>query len=337
MKNTNLKFITLLATFFVTLLSTAAIPFSYFHLAWSVSVAYEAIGRMAYPLFLLVAGYISLNKDESLLSTLKSRVMNLLIPLVIWSVVYLLYDRFINGNDRPVSLLSLLSRPAYSHLWFIYTMILLYLVTPLLNTFIQNGSRQRLNYILVLWFVMASVYMLFDNIKENLLLGHGIPHPSNIDQVVYLSGYYIMGGVIRRFKITPKVPISAIIFILSAVLTAVLTYSLSISTFSPNQIFLYYSAPTLVIVSVSFFFMLLCAKINFSNTQQQIISTLSMYSTGIFFIHLLILQSLLRYFNIDFEGHYSTLTIPAIALLVYGISAAIVALLHLIPGLRRVV
>ncbi|SFN38090.1 Surface polysaccharide O-acyltransferase, integral membrane enzyme [Izhakiella capsodis] len=337
MENTNIKLITLLATFFVTLLSTVATPFSYFHLAWSVSVAYEAIGRMAYPLFLLIAGYMSLHEDESLIDTLKNRVVNLLIPLISWSIVYQLYDYFINGYNHSVSIFTLLSHPAYSHLWFIYTMILLYLITPMLNTFIQNGSRQRLNYILILWFTIASVYMLFNNIKESLLLGHSISHPSNIDLVVYFSGYYILGGVIHRFKITPKIPISALIFVLSTVLTAILTYSLSISTFAPNQIFLDYSAPTLVIVSVSFFFMLLRLKIKLSNTQEKIINTLSEYSMGIFFIHLLILQSLLRYLNINFEGQYSILTIPAMALLVYTLSTMIVTVIHLIPVLRKAV
>ncbi|MGE9551934.1 acyltransferase [Erwinia amylovora] len=336
MKTINLKLLTVVATFLVILLHTAAIPFSYFHLAWSVSVMYEVLGRTAFPLFLLIAGYSSLNKNESLLSTLKKRVLNLLIPLIVWSVIYLVYNQQVNASTARVSVLELLSSPAYPHLWFIYTLVLLYLVTPLLNTFIQNGSQQRVNYTVTVWFVLASVYMLFDNVKVNLLEGHAIPAPSNIDMVVYLSGFYIIGGVARRFKINPKATIAAIIFVLSAVLTAVMTYSLSISTFAPNRVFLFYSAPTLVVVSLACFFMLLNSGFTYSKRAFNIIRALSRLSLGIFFVHIMVLETLLRLLNINFEGYYSTLTIPLVSLACFIISAAIVWLLRHLPWVRRI-
>ncbi|MEM6160517.1 acyltransferase family protein [Erwinia sp. P6884] len=336
MKTLNIKLLTLVATYLVILLHTAATPFSYFHIAWSVSVMYEVTGRIAFPLFLLIAGYISLNKNESLLSTLKHRVLNLVIPLIVWSAIYLLYGR-LNGISTPFSLLNLLSMPAWPHLWFIYTLILLYLLTPLLNTFIQNGSRQRINYIVTVWFALASVYMLFDNMKLNLLEGHALPARSNIDMVVYLSGFYIIGGVIRRYNINPKVTISAIIFILSAVLTAVMSYSLSLSTFSPNEIFLFYSAPTLVVVSLAFFFMLLNISLTFSRRTIGAIRTLSKLSLGIFFVHMLILELLLRLLDIKFDSYSAIVTMPLVALLCFLISAAICLLLQRIPGVRRIV
>ncbi|WP_380181846.1 acyltransferase [Kalamiella sp. sgz302252] len=336
LKKMNIKLLTLVATWLVILLHTAAIPFSYFHQAWSVSVMYEALGRIAFPLFLLIAGYVSLNKNESLLSTLKTRVLDLVIPLIFWSIVYIIYNKTINADTTPVSVLELLSTPAYPHLWFIYTMILLYLVTPLLNTFIQNGSQQRVNYTVTVWFVLASVYMLFDNVKANLLEGHAVPTPSNIDMVVYLSGFYIIGGVARRFDINPKVVISGIIFILSAVLTAVMTYSLSISTFAPNQIFLFYSAPTIVVVSLACFFMLLNAPVNYSRRARCLIQSLSRLSLGIFFVHLMILETLLKLLHIEFEGYLSMLTIPAVALLCFVLSAGVTWLLRLLPWVRRI-
>lgn len=336
-RNINLKLLTLVATFLVILLHTAAGPFSYFHLAWSVSVMYEVLGRIAFPLFLLIAGYYSLNKNESLLRTLKKRVMNMVIPLIVWSAIYLVYNQHINASKVKISFLDLLNTPAYPHLWFIYTLILLYLVTPLLNTFIQNGSRQRINYTLAIWFIFTSVYMLFDNMKANLLEGLPIPPPSNIDKVVYLSGYYIIGGVVRRFNIHSRTAISTVIFIISSVLTAVMTYSLSISTVSPNGVFLFYSAPTLVVVSLACFFMLLNAEFHWNKWTCNLVRSLSRLSLGIFFMHVIVLKTILSLFKINFEGYYSALTIPLVALLCFIISAALVWLLRLIPWLRKIV
>ncbi|WP_338564052.1 acyltransferase family protein [Erwinia sp. E_sp_B04_7] len=326
----------LLATFFVILLHTAAIPFSHFHMGWSVSVMYETLGRIAFPLYLLIAGYVSLNKDESLLSTLKTRVLDLVIPLIAWSVIYLIYSNFIINTKAPVSLLELLSTPAYPHMWFIYTMILLYLVTPLLNTFITYGSRQRVLYTLTIWFVLASVYMLLDNTKANLLENRVLSAPSNIDMVVYLSGFYIIGGVVRRFEITPKVTISAIVFVLSAVLTAVMTYSLSLAIASPNTVFLFYSAPTLVVVSLACFFMLLNACFRYNRSVIKALRVLSRLSLGIFFVHAMVLEGLVKLLNMNFVGYSSILTIPLVALLCFALSAGIIWLLRLIPYVRRI-
>lgn len=337
MKTLNIKLLTPIATFLVILLHTAAVPFNTFHSAWSVAVMYDALGRISFPLYLLIAGYISLNKNESLLSTLKTRVLNLLLPLVAWTAIYLFYNHIVNGSTASFSLLETLSTPAYPHLWFIYTLILLYLVTPLLNTFIQHGSQQRINYIIAIWLALASVYMLFDNFKDSVLESHPVLAPSNIDMVVYLSGFYIIGGVVRRYKLAPKVTIAAIIFILSAVLTAVMCYSLSISTNQPNDIFLFYSAPTIVTLALACFFMLLNAQLQFTQRINLAIRGLTRLSMGIFFIHMLVLETLLRLLPVDFENYYAILSIPAMALLSYAASALLVAALRLVPGLKMLV
>lgn len=337
MKTLNIKLLTLIATYLVILLHTAAIPFSTFHSAWSVAVMYDALGRISFPMFLLIAGYISLNKKESLLSTLKTRVLNLLLPLIAWTVIYFIYDRTINGSNTAFSLLDLLSTPAYQHLWFIYTLILLFLVTPLLNTFIQNGSQKRINYIIAIWFALASVYMLFDNFKETVLENHATLTPSNIDMVVYLSGFYIIGGVVRRFKLSPKVTIAAIIFILSAVLTAVMGYSLSKSIGQPNDIFLFYSAPTIVTLALACFFMLLNAPLQFSRRVNLIIRNLARLSVGVYFVHVMVLETLMRLYPVSFDNYSSVLTIPALALVSYLLSLLLISLIDRVPVLKRLI
>ncbi|MBP2154409.1 acyltransferase [Erwinia rhapontici] len=337
MKTLNIKLLTIIATYLVVLLHTAAVPFSTFHSAWSVAVMYDVLGRISFPLFLLIAGYISLNKNESLLSTLKTRVLNLLLPLIAWTGIYFIYDRLINDSTTLFSLLDLLSTPAYEHLWFIYTLILLFLVTPLLNTFIQNGSQKRINYIIAVWFALASVYMLFDNFKETVLENQLAPTPSNIDMVVYLSGFYIIGGVVRRYKLAPKVTIAAIIFILSAVLTAVMGYSLSKSIGQPNEIFLFYSAPTIVTLALACFFMLLHAPLQFSRRVNLIIRNLARLSVGVYFVHMLVLETLMRLYPISFDNYSSVLTIPAIALVSYLLSVLLISLIDRVPGLKRLI
>lgn len=200
MKIINIKLLTIIATWLVILLHTAVIPFSYFHQGWSVAVMYETLGRISFPLFILIAGYMFLDKTGPLRTTLKTQIISVLIPLCAWSVFYYFYNRFSGGPPVQFSLLDMLRTPTYGHLWFAYTLIILYLATPVLNTFIQHASQQRVNTILLVWFSLCCVYMLFDNFKESIFKNQVLPAPGNIEMAVFMSGFYIIGGMIRHHK-----------------------------------------------------------------------------------------------------------------------------------------
>ncbi|MCK8424587.1 hypothetical protein LXA60_17820, partial [Erwinia amylovora] len=97
-----------------------------------------------------------------------------------------------------------------------------------------------------------------------------------------------------------KTPIASGIFILSAVLTAVMCYSLSISINQPHEILLFYSAPTIVTLALACFFMLLNARLRFTRRLSLSIRGLNRLSTGIVFIHMLVLETLLRLWPVNF-------------------------------------
>ncbi|MFE2016996.1 acyltransferase [Streptomyces sp. NPDC059499] len=94
---------------------------------WAGLVA-DSAGRFAVPLFFAIAGWVVLVgapvRDGR---RLWKRVVRIVIPLAVWTALYLAWGRLRSTNDDPVGDLALDSlfasvRPAY-HLWYLYAYI----------------------------------------------------------------------------------------------------------------------------------------------------------------------------------------------------------------------
>ncbi|MDK0521689.1 acyltransferase [Streptomyces sp. ML-6] len=94
---------------------------------WAGLVA-DSAGRFAVPLFFAIAGWVVLvgapPKDGV---QLRRRIVRIVLPLAVWTALYLAWGRLRGTNDDPVGDLALDSllasvRPAY-HLWYLYAYI----------------------------------------------------------------------------------------------------------------------------------------------------------------------------------------------------------------------
>ena len=132
-----------------------SLPLSY----WSVGNLYDSIVRMGIPLFFMLSGYLLLNKDDSLSDFFLKRVNKVVIPLFMWSIFYVLWkcyyeQRIVISID---AFRDAFFGPVYEHLWFVYTLLGLYLYIPILRIFIQNSSAKLQYYFVMLWFVAVAV------------------------------------------------------------------------------------------------------------------------------------------------------------------------------------
>ncbi len=59
-------------------------------LEWMIGNIYGGIARVAVPLFFMISGYLLLPRSESLGSFYTKRMPRVVIPFVVWSVIYLL-------------------------------------------------------------------------------------------------------------------------------------------------------------------------------------------------------------------------------------------------------
>jgi surface polysaccharide O-acyltransferase-like enzyme len=156
---------------------------------WWMGNIVHSLSRCAVPLFILLSGSLLLGtgKVESLGDFWRKRLGKLLIPGGLWSIVYLVVCQSPETSAVPWfgKLLSLLEKPAYGHLWFLYMILGLYLVTPVLRVCVRHADRSTLRYYLVIWFIFCQVLPFLTTVLH---------FPS-----IYLTNFFNMNGLIGMF------------------------------------------------------------------------------------------------------------------------------------------
>ncbi len=126
-------------------------------LDWFTADVSAAIGFLGVPLFVMLSGAMLLEPakaDEPLGVYFRKRFDRIAFPMMFWTVVYFAWDYFIHG--KPLTLYSVsqgLSSGSYGHLWFLYLLLGLYLLTPVLRVLIKHIDRKRFTFLLSVWFV----------------------------------------------------------------------------------------------------------------------------------------------------------------------------------------
>ncbi len=122
---------------------------------WTVDV-YSAAGYLGVPLFIILSGVLLLDPakaDESLTVFFKKRAARIALPFVFWTAAYFAWAHYIHGLQlTPSNIFSGLLNGSYYHLWFVYLLIGLYCVTPVLRIIVKYITPQKFLFFLAIWF-----------------------------------------------------------------------------------------------------------------------------------------------------------------------------------------
>lgn len=115
--------------------------------AWWSSF-FDSFVRACVPLFVVASSYLLFPLHHPTGVFFKKRVVRVIIPFVIWSVIYALVwgEPVQNFKD-----LLLNFNYAAGHLWFIYMILGLYLIMPLLSPWAEKVGRKELGVYLGIW------------------------------------------------------------------------------------------------------------------------------------------------------------------------------------------
>ncbi|MGL6227458.1 MAG: acyltransferase [Thermoguttaceae bacterium] len=135
-----------------------AIPESINSSYWLFTNFLDTFFRCAVPLFFMISGYLILRKPNSLKQGYVRRLLKIIIPLIVWSIIYLIARNWALGLDRmnnPINVYNgmrcILTGQVSVHFWFLYVILSLYLVAPILHSYLKSASRENKIYFLLLW------------------------------------------------------------------------------------------------------------------------------------------------------------------------------------------
>ncbi len=309
---------------------------------WSGNI-YNSASRWCIPVFFMLSGTFLLGKANGMSVTFffKRRAQRIVVPFFIWSGIYFFWR--INVNGEPLPLLSffglLLNGPVYYHLWFFYILVVLYILTPVLSSYLNGAKKSNLAYLLILWALFATVLPVIQTFWGD----RSYPSDTDLNSAPYYIGYFILGYVLRDVHLGKKfIFVLALVFTLGLLVTAYGTYYLTVVQNNGifNDLFYHYFSFNVVLMSIAVF--LLIKSVNYGNrgVSATIVRNLAVCVPGIFLIHAIVIAILNRGY-LGFTLTQSTINpaagVPVFAIIVFAVSLLIVFVIRKIPLLRYIV
>lgn len=317
------------------------------YLQWQQSIKLAAISRVSVPIFVMLSGSFLLKPDKeiTLVTIFKKYLPKLIAIFVFWSFFYSLTKQnfFNNLIDFGISeswnsidwenFWPYFGQGHY-HMWYLYMLAGLYLITPLLKHITSQASKSQLTYFVFLCILITSITKLNQDLW-NISFLDMILNKLSLSFFFGYLGYFVGGYLLSTY--TPKWPISIIIFILGTFsfrFTYQETWTLNpmFGFETPNLVFFSNYSPTVFFMSFAIF--LLVAKLGYINFSRftcninsnlkiwksikRIISLLPKYMLVVYLVHpFIITQCRAADILLSFDSAWS---LPKNAFIVYSLS-----------------
>ncbi len=239
---------------------------------WNVSNLFRSLSGGAVPVFFMISGYLFLDRDISVQVLFRKYVLRLLIILYTWSLIYCIFNR-----DFSIQHFVL----GHYHLWFLYALIGLYVLIPILSDMADT------RYFLVLGFIVAillptviAVMNVFD-VSGAALFGEFI-NRFNIYMPLGYTFYFAFGGYLKKKELHSK--IYYMLFAMGVLSTFALTYIVTGRKGELSTAFYELNMLNISVAAVSAFIILSKANTDISK-YKRIIMYVSDKTLGIYLIH----------------------------------------------------
>lgn len=124
---------------------------------WYPNMLISAFTAFAVPCFYMISGASLLRRVQGVKKTWVKRVPKLLIPLLFWSVIYIVYS----GDVQPRRFIAMLFSGQWEHLWFMYCILSIYILLPMLSAlYHQLNTKVKLYMLIVLLFAPGFLHDL---------------------------------------------------------------------------------------------------------------------------------------------------------------------------------
>ena len=120
---------------------------------------FDSIVRACVPLFIVASSYLQFPLHYSTGVFCRRRAVRILIPFVLWSVVYALAWGEPSENFHN---LAFNFNYAAGHLWFVYMLIGVYLLMPLLSPWAERVGKRELKAYIAIWLFTTLIPLIRD-------------------------------------------------------------------------------------------------------------------------------------------------------------------------------
>jgi surface polysaccharide O-acyltransferase-like enzyme len=315
---------------------------------------YDSLVRWTVPMFVMISGFFHLKPNKKGLSfteemkIIYKKIFRIICVIIFWGIAYntinMLAKYFIKNESFGLYDLVkipgiIILGPAYYHLWFLYMLIGLYLLTPIFRCFINNCKQEHIEYILILFFVIGTCFPLINNILNNFSIFKGRQIYFPVPELTGYIGYYIAGYYFGHYKIENKTKFGIYILAIISILFTIVGTALE-ALYKKEATGTLYGGllPNTMFITYALFILFEEVKgsLKLSERQKRIIVKISKDTFGVYLIHALIIQ-MLDVIGISTLIVNPIISIPIISIFVYIVSYSGTIIINKIPVLNKYV
>lgn len=317
---------------------------------------YGAFLRPCVPLFVMLTGMLLLPIQQDMGQFYKKRMMRVIVPFLIWSLLYNLFPlltgiiglnssiltkMFAYAGENPSqswesSLHNIYMIPFNFNvytipLWYIYMLIGLYLFMPFFSAWLKQATDKQMKVFLFIWGITLFLPYCNEYISNYIL---GTCAWNNFGTLYYFAGfngYLLLGYYLNannKLTIGKTIILSVILFVIGYVITYI---GFRDMTSKPNiseeqmELFFLYCTPNVLLMTVAVFILVQKIQIH-SLFITSMLSNMTKCGLGIYMIHYFIVgigYLIIEKINLPIAFH-----IPTTGILVFILSWGIVSLFY---------
>lgn len=323
-------YLRIIATFMVVLLHGSVVFLNGDNTAlYIVAKEINTLCLLSVPCFFMLSGALLLDgKSETPLKSLRIRLTKQGVPFLVWSLVYVFARIALKKIPFGIqAFTSLLQEPAYYQFWFMYTLLAIYLLTPIISALVQNINRTVYRYMLGIWLLFSVFQPLLAECFPVFRLS------KHVDLVLCggYVGYFLLGHYLKRYGNAVSGKTAGWLLAGGCLLAVVATWCEFVFAGEKNlELFSgTYLSPTVVLMTSGAFLLFQ----NKTFRPKKWITELSDISIGIFYVHMLVITA---FEYVGFSGSDNLLICLLKSVVAFVVSALISFGISKIPGLRRV-
>lgn len=298
---------------------------------WGIVNSIVIVTEIAVPLFFMISGAMVLNSQKTydLKYLFKHRLVRVVVPFLVWSVVSAYLARAMSGpvdmRDFANTLLLMYHKPVLVAYWFMYPLIALYLLSPFLKAIADKIDDKMLMYLLILWVIIDIVLpTLTTTTPKNI----GVYFNSfDLGRVVVSKdvGYFFIGYRISKIE---KHSLKLNMNILGPIVLLAINILISFIILNPSFQWLNALANVNTPIIAALVFMLFKRfEPNYGKGFARVIELIAPLTYGVYLVHGLSIQAVTKYYvNANFLYVFVLATV---------ISLLVILILSKIPVVKR--
>lgn len=302
---------------------------------WIIANAYDGVFRFGVPIFVMISGAMFLDKGYKLDTKrlYRHNILRMVVLYVVWSCIYGLYDcrtfDLAEAGIKPV--LREIINGRY-HLWFLPMIAGIYVILPILKSWLEHTEKKQVEYFLWLFFGLQIVKETLRALTVSDEL-HTILDLGNVELVCGYVGYFVWGYYLAHFSVGEKLRRAVyLLFVPATVANVVLGTVLSWRAGQPQGTFFdSFGLFTFVMVTALFLFTVeKGTKHVFGEKSSKIVRELSADTLGVYLMHIGCME-ILESLGVHSMMVPNIVGIPLFALLCYVICSLLAAALRRVP------